>query len=674
MPDDLTRSHDLIVLDGTTFVCSEPGGDMVSGDATGYFHSDVRHLSTWRLLVDGGPLAAVTAAVVDYYSARIVLAPSESNAAYAVRRDRFVSEGVHEDIVVCNLEDRELRLELELAFAADFADVMEARDGGAGDDRGTYSTEVGEQSVTLWYERDGFRRGTRIAFSAKCAVEDERATFAVVLDPHGEWRTCVDLVALGDRFEAEPLLRCGAFGAPEPEMPMTLQEWLAAAPRLETPDASLSRTYVQSLRDLAALRIRPRGDLQHAMPAGGIPWFMSVFGRDSILAAYEALPFEPTLAEATLQALAELQARERDDWRDAEPGKIPHELRRGKLVHLGESPRDPYYGTHDGTQLWLILLDEYERWTGDVELVRRLEPSARRALEWIDRHADPDGDGYLEYESRSPKGLRNHCWKDSDDGIVFADGRCADPPIATCEIQGYTYDARLRVARLAREVWGDEPLARRQQREAEALRSRFNRDFWNEERGTFLLGLAGRGDHKERVDAVTSNPGQLLWSGIVDEARAPAVAERLLAPDLFSGWGIRSLSAADRAYNPLRYHRGTVWPHDTALIAAGLRRYGFDDEAARVCGVLLDAAAAFGHRLPEVFAGFERDDAELPIRYPQALVPQGWAAAAPLLVLRTLLGLDVVDRELRVDRVDADVARDVRLRGLRFRGERVDVD
>jgi glycogen debranching enzyme len=256
--------------------------------------------------------------------------------------------------------------------------------------------------------------------------------------------------------------------------------------------------------------------------------------------------------------------------------------------------------------------------------------------------------------------------------MVFADGRLAEPPIATCEIQGYTYDARLRVARLAREVWGDERLAERQVGEAEALRARFNRDFWNDERGTFLVALAGRGP-KERVDAVTSNPGQLLWSGIVADERAAAVVERLLADDVFSGWGVRSLSSAEKAFNPLQYHNGTVWPHDTALIAAGLRRYGFDSEAARVGGALLDAAGAFGHRLPEVFAGFARDRTSVPVRYPKALVPQAWAAAAPLLVVRTLLGLDVVDGELRTDRVENDLARGLRLRGLPFRGSRVDV-
>jgi glycogen debranching enzyme len=396
MADDLTRNEDLIILDGSTFFFSEPSGDVQATHADGYFFDDVRHLSVWRLLVDGEPLLGITSSTVDYYSARIFLAPKPADAPFSVRRDRFVTEGVHEDIVVSNLEHRERRLTLELRFDADFADILEAQDANTAAGQGKRVVEEGERCVTLWYERNGFRRGTRIEFSADCAIHRNAVVFDLALEPHGEWRTCADFVAIEGSEEAPPLLHCDSFGAPEREMPLSLEEWFDHAPDLETEDDELERTYLQSLRDLASLRIRPRENLQHAMPAGGIPWFMCVFGRDSILAASEALPFAPTLAEATLQALADLQATEWDDWRDAEPGKIPHELRRGKLVALGENPRDPYYGTHDATQLWLILLDEYERWTGDAGLVRKLEPAAQRALEWIDEYGDTDGDGYLE--------------------------------------------------------------------------------------------------------------------------------------------------------------------------------------------------------------------------------------------------------------------------------------
>jgi glycogen debranching enzyme len=383
------------------------------------------------------------------------------------------------------------------------------------------------------------------------------------------------------------------------------------------------------------------------MPGGGLPWFMTVFGRDSLIAAYEALPFQAELAHATLQALADLQATEWDNFRDAEPGKIPHELRRGTLAAIGRIPHTPYYGTHDATALFLILLDEYHRWTADGALVAKLEQNARAALAWIEGPGDLDGDGYLEYRKRSDSewALDNHCWKDSDESILFADGRRAEPPIATCELQGYAYDARRRVARLAREVWRDEELADRLERDAAKLKARFNRDFWSRQRRHFVLALDGE---KRQVDAATSNIGHLLWSGIVDDRRARATVRRLLRPDLFSGWGVRTMSSEDRGYNPLRYHTGTVWPHDTALVAEGMRRYGFRDEAGRLAEALLDAAGAFGNQLPEVFAGFERDASETPIEYPGALKPQSWAAGAPLLALRTLLGLDAANGTARV--------------------------
>jgi glycogen debranching enzyme len=666
MSGDLTRYQDLILFDGSTFFISELNGDAQPETSEGYFHDDVRHLSVWCLRVDGEPLQGITARAVDYDTARVHAVASPEAPRYSVRRDRFVADGVHEDLVVTSHVAEEQELTLELRFGSDFADVMEAQQGGAGD-RGRVEAKVeqDERSVTLSYELDGFRCGTTIRFSERCTVHEDRAVFELRLPPHGEWKTCVDVTASAGRGDAEPLLRCDSFGESGPELPISLPEWFERAPRLECDDAALRATYHQSLLDLASLRIRPDEELQHAMPAGGIPWFMTVFGRDSIVAAYEALPFAPSLAEGTLRELARLQADEWDDWRDAEPGKIAHELRRGKLAELGEIPHTPYYGTHDATLLWLILLDEYERWTGDRDLVRELEPNARLALDWLGRYADLDGDGFLDYQSRSDGGLTNLCWKDSDDGILFADGSVAKPPIATCENQGYAYDARLRAARLARELWDDEPLAAGLEADALALKDRFNDTFWNEERRTFLLALAGT--VKARVDSVTSNPGQCLWSGIVDEDKAGPVVERLLRDDLFSGWGVRSLSSEDAGYSPLRYHDGTVWPHDTALIAEGMRRYGFRDEATRLACAVLDAAEAFSHQLPELFAGFARDDANAPVRYPGALTPQSWAAGAPLLALRTLLGLEPDAGELRCEPHLPERYEGLRLEGVPFR-------
>ena len=665
MADD----SNLIILDGCTFFYSTENGDVDAKDAEGFFYQDVRHLSRWQVRVDDNELDALTSRRVDYYSARIVCKTDDSDddaPAVSIRRDRFVSEGAHEDVVLENLSGKPQRLTLELDYASDFADVMEAQDGGNREGRSWQ--DVRSRSVTLWNDREGYRRGTVLTFNRSGRVGQDRSSFQVDLAPHETWKLCVDITPVVDGARKPPMLRCDAFHRHANKMPMSLDEWLADIPYLETDKDSLGRTYRQSLLDLAALRVRPDDvKIKWAMPGGGIPWFMTVFGRDSLISAYEAMPFHQEVAQATLEALAELQATEWDNFRDAEPGKIMHELRRGTLAALGKIPHTPYYGTHDATMLWLILLDEYERWSGDTRFVKRMEPNARAALAWIEGPADLDGDGYVEYRKRSTsdKALENQCWKDSEDSILFADGRRAEPPIATCELQGYAYDARLRTARMMREVWGDEETAARLEHDAADLKRRFNRDFWVPGRRHYALALDA---HKNRVDAMTSNTGHLLWSGIVDDSRAERTVRRLLRPDMFSGWGIRSMSADDGGYNPLEYHNGTVWPHDTAICAEGMRRYGFYDEAGVVCHALLDAAERFSSQLPEVFAGFPRDHSGVPVEYPAALKPQSWAAGAPLLALRTLLGLDVVDGKLRSRPHVPDALGKLRLTNVGYRG------
>jgi len=663
---------DLMVLDGSAFFISERSGDIGTAFPSGFFIEDVRHLSTWQLLFDGEPAQVLTSRNVDYFSARIALAPAGSKeSTLTIVRDRFVMDGVHEDLAVTNHSESGRRGRLEICFGCDFADVMEAQDP-AFDDDGELWVELDAQTATLWYERGSFRRGTAITFGAPCTLWEDRAVFELDLEPREQWHSCIDVASVIGGETRAPRLRCDSFGKAEPQQAQTIEAWIDCAPQIETDSDDLRRIYRRSLADLGSLRLRPDPSSKEAMPAGGIPWFMTIFGRDSILAAYQALPFHADLARTTLRTLARYQADADDPERDAEPGKILHELRKGKLATLGEIPHTPYYGAHDTTMLFLILLDEYERWTGDVDLVRELEPHARAALRWIEESADLDGDGYLEYHSRSSssRALANQCWKDSHNSILFADGRQASPPIATCEIQGYAFDARRRTARLAREIWRDENFSSRLERDATELADRFDRDFWIEGRGHYALALDRDKCH---VDATTSNIGHLLWSGIVPQARAEGTVRRLLDQDMFSGWGIRTMSASDAGYNPLAYHNGTVWPHDTALVAEGMRRYGFRVEAAKLVAALLDAADAFASQLPEVFAGLARDVTELPVEYADALKPQAWAAGAPLHCLRTLLGLDVEEGELRCDVQLPDSIAMLRLRGVLFRGRRVDV-
>jgi glycogen debranching enzyme len=629
---------DLTALDGSTFFVSEASGDLDAEHAEGFFHEDMRHLSRWRLLVGGELPRTLSSGNVDYYSARIVGAVAGDNgvATIAVRRDRFVSGGLHEDLFVENLTDEPRRVELVLEFESDFGDILECRKRPQ--KQGRIVEDVDDEQVTLRYERGDFTRATVIRFSRHCKLERGRATFALELEGRETWKTCIDVVPVVDGEERRARHRCGDFGSPEPDMPLSLDEWLERAPRLETDWDALRQVYHRSLIDLAALRFRPLDGLKWSLPAGGLPWFMALFGRDSIITAYQLLPFQPQLAQTTLEALAELQATERDDSRDAEPGKILHELRRGELAVLGDAPHSPYYGSHDATPLFLILLDEYELWTGDRELVRSLEPAARAAVRWIEEEGDLDGDGFLEYVRRAPGGLDNQCWKDSSNSILFADGTPAEPPIAACEIQGYAYDALRRTARLAREVWHDARYAESLDRRADRLRDEFHEAFWIGERGHHALALDGK---KRQVDSLTSNIGHLLWSGIVSPDLAAAAVTRLTSGELFSGWGIRTMAAGEAGYNPLEYHNGTVWPHDTALIAEGTRRYGYREDASRLAVALLEAAAALGGRLPELFAGFDRSDTAFPVQYPGASCPQAFAAGASLLALRTLLGLDV---------------------------------
>ncbi|HZT44720.1 MAG TPA: glycogen debranching N-terminal domain-containing protein, partial [Gaiellaceae bacterium] len=499
----------LIVLDGSTFFYACANADVEAGDGQGLFFKDVRHLSRWVLRVDGEQLVPLTSRRVDYYSQRVVATkPGEEDApALAVQRDRFVSDGVHEDVVVENLSSQPCTVELELGYAADFADVVEAQADGNGS--GRHWQEPAARSVTLWCEREGRRRGTVLTFSRHGRVSKDRASFAVELAPRERWSLCVDLTPVAEGRRWPPLLRCGGFHAHAPKMPISLDEWLDRAPELESDDYALQRTYRPSLLDLAALRIRPdEVTIGWAMPAGGIPWFMAVFGRDSLIAAYQALPFQSELARATPEALAELQATEWDSFRDAEPGKILHELRCGLLAETGRVPHTPYYGSHDATLLWLIVLDEYERWTGDGAFLRTLEPSFRAALAWLEGPADLDGDGYLEYRKRSSsdQALDNHCWRDSNDAIRFADGRQAQPPIAAASVQGYAYDARLRAARLLRDVFGETEKANQLERDAASLKERFNDDFWSRSRRHYVLALDAE---KRQVDALTSEIGQL---------------------------------------------------------------------------------------------------------------------------------------------------------------------
>jgi glycogen debranching enzyme len=419
------------------------------------------------------------------------------------------------------------------------------------------------------------------------------------------------------------------------------------------------------VNDLAALRMRTAdGFGLERLPAAGCPWFMTIFGRDTLITCLQTMLFGPELARGALRELAALQARADDASRDAEPGKIVHEVRRGKATRKWF---DRYYGTADATPLFLILLSEVWRWTDDAAFARELKQPALAALAWIDEYGDRDGDGFVEYQRRTERGLENQSWKDSGDSQRFHDGRTARGPIAPCEVQGYVYDAKRRISELAREVWREPELASRLEREADDLRARFDEAYWVPHRGGyFALALDGE---KQKVDSLCSNIGHLLWSGIVLPGRVEPIVDRLMGEHLWSGWGVRTMSTADAAYNPLSYHNGTVWPHDNSLCAAGLARHARWPELQRIVRAMLFAAGKFGNQLPEVFAGFSRGETPFPVSYPTAARPQAWAAGTPVLLLQLLLGIQP-DRRRQVLESVAPVelpswTGDLRLSGIR---------
>jgi glycogen debranching enzyme len=638
------------ILDGNTFAVSDARGDMEASptDPTGLFSYDTRFLSRWVLTVNGDRMNPLSVDDLQYFETRFFLVPGTGtvyiDAKLSVIRQRaMVGSGFHEELTILNHAEEPVDLSVRLDAGCDFADLFEVKD--ALEKKGKYSARVEDDKLFLAYDRNTFNRSTVISASESAQIDKSGLTFKIRIGPHEEWSTQLDVRTelAGPRAQTiQDPTRSGQ------RMRRNLERWIDDAPRLESDSDALKATYRRSLVDLAALRFSPAIAGGRSLPAAGLPWFMTMFGRDSIFTSLQALPFTSELAATTLRALGDWQGVGLDDFRDEDPGRILHEMRYGEMTAFEERPHSPYYGTADATPLYVVLLDEYERWTGDRALVRELELEARGALDWIDKYADiPGGTGYVWYQRRNEKtGLENQCWKDSWDSISYRDGRIPGFPRATCELQGYAYDAKLRGARLARLVWKDPAFADRLEKEAADLKRRFNRDYWVEDGKYFALALDPDG---KQVDALSSNNGHLLWSGIVDKSKAKAVAGHLLGPRLFSGWGVRTLAEGEGRYNPIGYHVGTVWPFDNSFIAWGLRRYGFKKEAAVVAAGILDAAEFFDGRLPEAFGGYERSQTMYPVQYPTACSPQAWSTGTPLLLLRTMLGLEPQGEFLVID-------------------------
>jgi glycogen debranching enzyme len=649
---------------GQTVLVTEPDGQIAWPSDKGLYFLDTRIISSWNLYANGEPWDLLNGGAITYDAARIfqtnrALLTEDGPIAsrtLGLTLSRHLAGGMHEDIDVSNNSQKPVRFNLEIVLRGDFADIFEVRSERIVR-RGHINTRWSDfrQQYRLTYQNKDFRREvvlTAKPTGARGVYANGRLSFEIVRHPAP--RECIGDTPKGRHAES-------------------IEEWQRTVLKITTSNEEFYRCYHQGILDMAALRLPIAGtDRMVFVPAAGLPWFVALFGRDSLIASLQTMLVYPEFARGALDVLGAHQAQEHDDYRDAEPGKILHELRYGELAHFKLIPHTPYYGTSDATPLYLIALHSAWRATGDRGLLEKHLRTAEGCLEWIDKYGDRDGDGFQEYQTRSSAGYENTGWKDSGDSVMYEDGSLVKGPKALCELQGYVYDAWLRMAQIY-DQFDRHDRARHLRDKAAVLFSKFNEAFWNEETGFYAYTLDG---DKKPVFSVASNQGHLLWSGIVPQERAGRVVKRLMEPDMWSGWGIRTLSARHRAFNPYNYQTGAVWPHDNAMIAAGFRRYGFAAEAAAIARCISAAASHFLlNQLPELYAGLQRDDHNFPVQYVGANVPQAWAAGTPFVLLQVMLGIwpDAPHGKLYVDPALPNWLPDVTLHDLRLGRRTFDV-
>jgi glycogen debranching enzyme len=654
-PSTITMNRDDRVL-----VC-QPDATITGTGDDGFFTRDTRFVSGYDLWLNGRRPILLNSSPIRFFSARYEFtndalfddAGPIERQTLSIRLDRTVSGGVHEDIDIINFARRPVRLVVEVELQSDFADIFDVRNGTLVR-RGTINTRwlTSRRELRTTYTNRDFRRGLVVEVEradSQPQYANGRLLFVAEIAAKGTWHACTSWLPITNpgRTRRPDVLPCNSVDLPVTKAGVSR----LPAVGVDSPNEAVRRAWGQAVRDLEALRLEdPTFERGVVVPAAGVPWYVTVFGRDTLIVSMQAIGGYPEFAEGALRRLSALQATEDDPIRDMEPGKILHEIRHGELAVTGLLPYTPYYGTHDATSLFVSVVSYLFHWRGDLEAVRRYLPNVDAALGWIDKSGDRDRDGFQEYATRSPHGYVNQGWKDADDAVPNRNGTLAERPIALVELQGYVYDAKLRAADLF-ELLGRDRDARRLRREACDLFDRFNDRFWWDAEDTYYLGLDGA---KRPIETVASNPGHLLQSGIVPPDRAARLARRLLADDLWSGWGIRTLSADHVAYNPFSYHTGSVWPHDNAVIAGGLRRYGFAEEAAKVAKGMFDAAERLAmYRLPELFAGLPRNEASFPVQYLGANVPQAWASSAVLRLIAVLCGIhartDATGRRIFLD-------------------------
>lgn len=666
-------SGQITLLEGSTFCISAPSGDVHRDRPHGLFVADTRMLSCWRLAIDGAPvqhLSTVEEPNEPYRATFIGRTPPRqwlADSTMLVLRNRFVGDGMREDIVLRNLGAEPVGVTVTLTVDTDFADLFAVKEGRVQPPHGL-AVDLGTASMTFTAAGAEDTRSSQITATREAIITPGRFTYRIVVPQRSQWSTCFAVEAAIGGGRVQLRHRCGeSIDTSAPAQ--RLQAWRLSNPQIQTADSVFQRSLDVGTRDLGSLQIEDPTQPGCPILAAGAPWFMTLFGRDSLLTAWMALGLDPRLALNTLRTLARLQGSRFDPMTEEEPGRILHEVRLGREAALALGGGRAYYGTADATPLFVMLLAELDRWGALPDADRpALVAAADRAMAWMLNHGDADGDGFVEYRRHTDRGLVNQGWKDSFDGITHADGHIATPPIALCEVQGYVYAACHARAYLA-EGDGDTTGAQQWRSRASRLKAAFNLAFWIPERQAFALALDAA---KHHVDAVASNMGHCLWTGIVDDEKAGAVAAHLVSPELNSGFGVRTLATDMNAYNPMSYHNGSVWPHDTAIAVAGLANYGFVEEAQELALGLLDASEYFGGGLPELFCGFPRDEFARPVPYPTSCSPQAWAAASARMVLRSLLRFnpDIPHGRIHLSPMVPDRLLPIRIQNLPLAGAR----
>ena len=669
---------------GQTVLISEPDGQINWPSEKGLYFFDTRVVSSWAIYANGEPWELLNGGAISYYASRIFLTNRSfltEDGTIAPRTlgctiSRSISGGMHEDLDITNNSMMPVRFQLEIALRCDFADIFEVKSGHIVR-RGRITTDWSEphQQLRTTYLNGDFGRAVTISptrLPVRAVYANGRLSFEVALEPGKAWHCCL-LYELADRdrnFAAPP--DCVGYSH-QSHHAETMADWLKNVVEIRTSNEEFYRLFRQALEDMAALRLPIAGtDHMVFLPAAGLPWFVAPFGRDSLIVSLQNTLIYPEFARGALEILGSLQATEEDNYRDAEPGKILHEMRYGELAHFKLIPHTPYYGTADATPLYLITLHAAWRATGDRALLEQHLETAERCLSWIDQYGDRDGDGFQEYQTRSPVGYENMGWKDSGDSVVYPDGSVVKGPKALCELQGYVYSAWIRMAEVF-DALGKPDRAQTMRAKASALFDHFNEAFWDEELGFYAYALDGE---KKKVLSVSSNAGHCLWSGIVPREHAKKVVERLMAPDMWTGWGIRTLSANHPAFNPYNYQTGSVWPHDNAIIAMGFKLYGFGAEAARIAHDISIAASHFLlNQLPELYTAFERDETTFPVQYIGANVPQAWAAGSAFMLTQAILGFlpDAPRNKLYVDPSLPEWLPDLTVQDLRVGRHKLDI-